>query len=376
MDRYASHEALARDGAFLRHRAVRASDQARVLVISASPVADPNAAQRALERFARAHASTDHPLFPRPVPLGVDGVGEADGVAFVELPIDVEIDLSTALERLVSARGMLRADELEALTDALLDAAEHAAHCGQFLFGLTLSSIFVSTSGLLSLVALGHPVSVLDENGRIATGQALFRASSLMRGEAPTLATNLEAVLELRRSLLTHLEPGLLEPLTSAGAELRAELAASRSRAGIRPDEEALRRLLSDLATGLPPRSDWALEEPGAATEEAVVVAQDATWIDGRSGRSKLGPSLRRLLSALLLSHRETPQRTLTTWELLEAGWPGENVHPEPGANRVYAALCRLRAMGLRDVLARHDDGYRIAPGARVVLIDAEADEA
>ena len=84
MDRYASHEALARDGAFLRHRAVRASDQARVLVISASPVADPNAAQRALERFARAHASTDHPLFPRPVPLGVDGVGEADGVAFVE----------------------------------------------------------------------------------------------------------------------------------------------------------------------------------------------------------------------------------------------------------------------------------------------------
>lgn len=361
---------------------MRAEDQARVLVISASPVADPSAAHVALARFARAHAATDHPLLPRPVPLGLagvpedgvaaDGVAEADGVAYVELPIDVEIDLGTAIERLVSARGMLRGDELEALTDALLDAVEHAAHCGQFLYCLTLSSIFVSTAGLLSLVGLGHPVCVLDENGRIATAHALFRASSLLRGEPPTLKTNLEAVLELRRSLLAHLEPGFLEPLTSAGSELRRELASARERAGIRPDGEALRRLLSDLATGLPPRSDWALEEPGVATEEAVVVAADGAWIDGPSGRTKVGPSLRRLLSALLVSHQQTPQRTLTTWELLAAGWPGENVHPEPGSNRVYAALCRLRAMGLRDVLARHDDGYRIAPGARVVLIDAE----
>jgi hypothetical protein len=48
---------------------------------------------------------------------------------------------------------------------------------------------------------------------------------------------------------------------------------------------------------------------------------------------------------------------------LLEAGWPGERVAPEPGANRVYVSVSALRKMGLRMVIERCDQGYRLAPG-------------
>ena len=45
-----------------------------------------------------------------------------------------------------------------------------------------------------------------------------------------------------------------------------------------------------------------------------------------------------------------------------EAGWPGERTLPEAGANRVYSAVRDLRKLGLRDVLVRADDGYRLDP--------------
>jgi len=47
---------------------------------------------------------------------------------------------------------------------------------------------------------------------------------------------------------------------------------------------------------------------------------------------------------------------------LLEKGWPGERVHPEAGADRVYMALSTLRKLGLREVLVSRDDGYLLDP--------------
>ena len=43
---------------------------------------------------------------------------------------------------------------------------------------------------------------------------------------------------------------------------------------------------------------------------------------------------------------------------------PGERPLAEAGANRVYVALTRLRTMGLRDVIERFEDGYRLSPRA------------
>jgi hypothetical protein len=143
---------------------------------------------------------------------------------------------------------------------------------------------------------------------------------------------------------------------------------------GIEPDPEGLRRLLSDLALGLPIQSEWEIHQ-GDLTEEVTVVSASGAWIESPlSGRKRveLGPSLRRMVALLLDRHRREPGRTSSTWDLLDAGWPGEKVHPDAGANRVYAALKRLRNMGLRNVIERSDDGYRIPAHARITEIGDE----
>lgn len=109
---------------------------------------------------------------------------------------------------------------------------------------------------------------------------------------------------------------------------------------------------------------------PEDATEETLVVGRDGSWVESASRtRTELGPSLRRIVALLLARHREEPGRTTTTWELLDAGWPGEVVLPEAGPNRVYVAVKRIRDAGLRGVVERHEDGYRISPLARFTEI-------
>ena len=46
-----------------------------------------------------------------------------------------------------------------------------------------------------------------------------------------------------------------------------------------------------------------------------------------------------------------------TLQELLQRGWPGEQVTVEAGANRVYVALAQLRRLGMRDVIERCEHG-------------------
>lgn len=74
------------------------------------------------------------------------------------------------------------------------------------------------------------------------------------------------------------------------------------------------------------------------------------------------GP-MRRLVVALAVMREEQPGVGLTVDALLEAGWPGERVLPEAGANRVYVALATLRKLGLREVLLSREDGYLFDPG-------------
>ena len=40
----------------------------------------------------------------------------------------------------------------------------------------------------------------------------------------------------------------------------------------------------------------------------------------------------------------------------------------EAAASRAYVALNRLRALGLREVISRRDDGYLLDPAFEVVL--------
>lgn len=407
LGRYLSAEPIAREGSFHLHAARRASDGGPCVVVCAAPIAEPRTAREALRRLAAAHGAVSHPAIPRAVAVDAEPVGEHDGTPFVELASEASMNGATALERLLDARAQLGFGEAEALLTLVVDALRAAgdAPTGPHRLGrLSLSSLLVSTSGTVHLVGLGHPVATTAEDGRLTTSHAVFEAPELAAGAAPDEGAEVVAVLALRRALLPHLDlpPSLarvmrgeaaagdddalvraVEVLTarkiaasSAGrgtlAELADDLARLRTLLGIDADPEGLAKLLSDLALGLPIQSDWELHT-GEVTEETTVVSAAGAWIEvpaqGRQ-RVELGPSLRRMLALLLARHRTEPTRTTTTWELLEAGWPGEQLVADAGANRVYAAIKRLRNMGLRGVIERHDDGYRVAPHASLTEID------
>jgi len=77
-------------------------------------------------------------------------------------------------------------------------------------------------------------------------------------------------------------------------------------------------------------------------------------------------PSLQGVLAALV-ARRQTPEaEALTVEELLAAGWPGQRVQPEAGANRVYAAVRQLRRLGLGKALITRGRGYRLSERALI----------
>jgi tetratricopeptide (TPR) repeat protein len=102
----------------------------------------------------------------------------------------------------------------------------------------------------------------------------------------------------------------------------------------------------------------------------SLVIGPDARWFRAPGG-AKVDLARRRqlrlILAALGNARRDRPGHALTVGALLAGGWPGEQVLPEAGASRVYVAISTLRRMGLRDLLQRVDDGYRIDPDAPFV---------
>lgn len=79
--------------------------------------------------------------------------------------------------------------------------------------------------------------------------------------------------------------------------------------------------------------------------------------------------SLRRILAALVDAHGngETAPRALSSRELIDLGWPGENVREDAAANRLRVAITTLRKLGLAEVLVTRDDGYVL--NASVVVL-------
>ena len=104
---------------------------------------------------------------------------------------------------------------------------------------------------------------------------------------------------------------------------------------------------------------------------QTLKLGRDAVWVAAPDGaRHRLGRAHRRILLALIDRHHKAPNEALTVWDLLKAGWPGENPQLDAGANRVYVAVARIRQLGLRDLIERFDDGYRLTPRATVLYAD------
>jgi len=125
--------------------------------------------------------------------------------------------------------------------------------------------------------------------------------------------------------------------------------------------------------------SEWAgafFEGVGGGEEGdgavSLTVGPEARWIelDGeRLDFSRRGP-LRRLVLALARERRAPEAESLSTYELLERGWPEQEVSPESGVNRVYTAVSRLRDLGFDEWLRTDDAGYYLAENLEVTFAE------
>jgi predicted ATPase len=78
--------------------------------------------------------------------------------------------------------------------------------------------------------------------------------------------------------------------------------------------------------------------------------------------------AIRRILWALARRRIDSPGEPMALDEVLAAGWPGERMAYQAGANRVYVALNTLRKLGLGEHLLTRDRGYCLSSALSVVV--------
>jgi predicted ATPase len=141
--------------------------------------------------------------------------------------------------------------------------------------------------------------------------------------------------------------------MPGTAAELSLEVEA-RARAAPNDDTRFARRVFAAKTAPAAPRAD------------ALRVSADggAVWLPGAPRPVELGTrvALRRIVRALADRRAAAPGEGLDRREILEAGWPGERVREDSGANRVHVALTTLRKLGLRHVLVSVPGGYAFDP--------------
>jgi hypothetical protein len=246
-------------------------------------------------------------------------------------------------------------------------------------------------------VGFGRNFPIEKESGTMDGWAPFFQAPELVTGAAPTPVGDYTALLLFMRSLLPYVEvagtlarfirgdigPADLEllellqwfdrrilaeapPLRPSIDEAVAVSDRIRALLGVTPDADLF---VAHVASVIEPREEAPSVAPDPPTEPSpsatLTIGPDAAWFSVAGGeRQRLGGALRRVLLALIDRHASAPGGPLSIWDILEAGWPGERPVVEAGANRVYVAIARLRSRGLRDVIDRFEDGYRLAPRA------------
>lgn len=363
-------------------------DQRRSLVVLGARSSDPARVRAALDEVARIHALLDTervaPVVER---------AEHEGVPFLELGCDAVVDGHDVLRLLGDARVKMPYGQGDAIFTMLRETMQ-AAHAvidprsarpiclGRVSYG----NFVFSPNGRMWVVGFGFNFPMLNEDGSPEGLSPVFQAPEVLAGEPPTPMSDYVTVLMAARSLTSFCDIGeitqrvLAASVSPHNVELYETVRYFESRfiaepPAFRPTiEEGIqksKRLREILGTrvdaeGLAATVAGLLEERAQPEEHGrVSIASDGTHIELPSGtRHVLGRAHRQILRVLLQAHKKTPDRRLDVWELLEAGWPGEDPVPEAGANRVYVAVARLRQLGLRDVLEQGDGGYRLRPGA------------
>lgn len=377
----------------------RSSDGCGCVVATAGEKANRAAVATAFEEVERFTSQVEHPRVAR-----VSARGTIDGEPFLEFDFDAIADGHDMVELLTSLEVKQPYGPADSLI-ASLRMAIFAGHAvtdprvgGPLCFGrIGLSNVLFSAGGRWTLIGFGRNFLLEREDGVSDPTVPHFQAPELATGGRPSPTGDYVSLVLLMRSLLPwvdmsggvgrilrgEIEPADLElirclqwteehmvgciPSMRASLDEALQMADRiRELQGTKLDEGAY----TDFLRALFARA----EEPSlleglvdGASAQTLTIGPDAAWVAAPDGsRHRLGPAHRRILLALAERHEADPVGVLTIWDLLDAGWPGEAPVADSGMNRVYVALTRLRQLGLRDIIERFDDGYRLAAGAVV----------
>ncbi|MEZ4222177.1 MAG: tetratricopeptide repeat protein [Polyangiaceae bacterium] len=208
----------------------------------------------------------------------------------------------------------------------------------------------------------------LDEKQTLPaqSGQALvYRAlCELAEGHYVDAARDLDGARELLQR--TGQRDLILQRELAAGAVARTTANSENDSVAL----EALRREAATAASAdvrlLLEYLDVSVDTTRSESDRALRVGAAGDWFQ-MPGQSVVDlqrkARLIRLLRALATRRLEAPGQAMSQDELVAAVWPGEKVHVEAAANRLYVAIATLRRLGLGAALQTRSDGYLLDAG-------------
>lgn len=301
---------------------------------------------------------------------------DADGLA--ELVADGSFVRPPRVPLLVTSREAIPGAELVELGPiALVDVIRFGELSAFINTAIALLDGRDVAAAKTRLVAAVRAAEDLHQSDLLAFAQALLAATEASLGDlagAEALSARASSAGESSADVL-------------AGFVDLAQAAAARS-AGRRDDAtRALDRARAHLVAppdGLSPRArqrhEFALYRLRAAVGAETLAQVDApvyrfgagvAWVrvhDADAIDLERRPQLRRVLEALLVERQRAVGAALSVDELFARSWAGEKIAEASRANRVRVAIAALRGYGLRDLIELHEGGYRLAPGAPIVV--------
>ncbi len=247
-------------------------------------------------------------------------------------------------------------------------------------------------------VTAGHVAALLLRRGELAAARRAYQLglehvlTNPDRGRAAIHFKGLGAVLDLAAGRFDEAERELVtalgwidgwEGIAGKAAGTLLELCIDLARRRVIPAEAPNDRVVKQLQTlignaaRLSPLVAMGVQSlrlalfatgPSVDARRRLRVGPDARWFElddePRVDLARSGPIRTMLLALVGDALTLAPPRSMEA--LFQAGWPGERVSPGSAANRVYATLARLRALGLRSVVLRQRDGWLIDRAVRV----------
>lgn len=359
------------------------------VVVTASERARTAEATEALQRLFRAHADPPHPVIARSLELG-----EHEGRPHVVFEFAGRVDLDRLVQ--IGADVGLRADYSEAdgfsttLRDALIANSKRHDEQGRplCLGTFALGNVLFANDGSHALIGFGHNVIVYDELGRIVARNRFFQAPEIAVGGTPNVSSDIVGMIELTRAMMPFVKmyPALGKIIVgnSLSEDVRLvrlitwfEARVMRGPVWLRPPLDEIMAASNEIRAlihSVPDPAGFrafvakllASERPDLFKPRRVLVlGPDASWFElGDEPRVSLERSTvqRRLMGCLARARLESPGRGVSVDTLIAMTWPGEKMLREAGTNRIYVAINNLRGTGLREVIERTEDGYRLSP--------------